>query len=410
VTPTLLELVPLERGLIAFSAGGRFLCAEPNGGLDLSKPWCSTWECFLASEDWCGVARDHVEEQRAVTNTAIDWLNIRKFLIDARLRTKVNSISKAPKILIYGYPYWSHGRVYHDICKFLYKRGCIVDIINWQIDHADYIDELKSFYDLFISALDGIRTLVDSYGVPYEQIIALSHHEMDIRILIDQKGVDVFEKFAGYGVVGYQLFDASAIFGIAREPMVAQLGVDFSEFFAEIPERLRTVGYASSFSHKTIHGIEIKRGVLAEAAARETGLEFKLAGSTANQTSIHNMPDFYRSVDAVLVSSVTEGAQLPVREAAAAGRLVISTPVGDFPLRASQGVGIVAPIESVKYKKFAAETLKFYRDNPAAFTDMCRKTQESGRKLDWSNMIDDWSELIESAMLRGKSGARAKVA
>ena len=50
---TLLELVPLERGLIALRAGGVFLCAQPDGRLDLVNPVCSTWECFLASEDWC---------------------------------------------------------------------------------------------------------------------------------------------------------------------------------------------------------------------------------------------------------------------------------------------------------------------------------------------------------------------
>src|SRR5205807_3453635 len=135
----------------------------------------------------------------------------------------------------------------------------------------------------------------------------------------------------------------------------------------EVPERLATVGLASSYSQKTSLGVEIKRGELAEAAAAAAGLEFKVAGSTANQISFHDMPDFYRSVDAVLVPSVTEGAQLPIREAAAAGRLVISTPVGDFPLRASQGIGSVAPIEAHKYKKFVAERLQYYRDNPADF-------------------------------------------
>ena len=231
--------------------------------------------------------------------------------------------------------------------------------------------------------------------------------EMDMRVLIDQKGVEVFDEFAGYCVVGYQLVDASAIFGITREPMVVQLGVDLAEFHAEIPERLTTVGYASSFSQKTIHGVEIKRGQLAEAAAREAGLAFKVAGSTADQTSVHDMPEFYRSVDAVLVSSVTEGAQLPIREAAAAGRLVISTPVGDFPLRAYQGTGIIAPIESEKYRKFATAQLQYYKNNPAAFTDICRKTQKAARQLDWQYMIDDWVELIEAAKGWALERARA---
>jgi glycosyltransferase involved in cell wall biosynthesis len=407
-TPTRLELVPLERGLIAFRASGLFLCAQPDGRLDIANPWCSTWECFLASQDWCSATPVGGDgSTRNQWDGAINRKEIAKFIVDARLRAKANTASKATKILIFGYTSWSHGRVYYDLCTQLQKQNYIIDIINWQERHNDYIGELLSFYDFVISALDGISILVDVYAVPYDRIIALSHHELDIRALIDQKGIEVFEKFAGYGVVSYQLYDASAIFGVTRHPLVVQLGVNFDEFYAELPERLATVGYAGSYSHKTIDGIEIKRGDIAEAAVREAGLAFKVAGWTGDQISFHDMPDFYKSVDAVLIASVTEGAQMPVKEGAAAGRLVISTPVGDFPLRASQGVGIVAPIEGHKYLKFVADTLKSYKENPAAFTEICRKTQDAARQLDWPYMIDDWVELIETAKGQLLDQARA---
>jgi len=67
--------------------------------------------------------------------------------------------------------------------------------------------------------------------------------------------------------------------------------------------------------------------------------------------------------------------------------LVISTPVGDFPLRASQGVGIIAPIESHKYKKFVIETLRYYKDNHDIFKEKCRDIQNAARQLDWQNVI-----------------------
>ena len=159
--------------------------------------------------------------------------------------------------------------------------------------------------------------------------------------------------------------------------------------------------YAGSYSHKTRDGLEWKRGELAEAAAREAGLEFKIAGSTGNQISFHDMPEFYKSVDAVLVSSLTEGAGLPAREPAAAGRLVISTPVGDFPLLASQGIGIIAPIEAHKYKNFVAATLKHYKESPAEFLQTCRKAQDAAREVDWQYMIGHWIELIETAKAHG---------
>ena len=147
------------------------------------------------------------------------------------------------------------------------------------------------------------------------------------------------------------------------------------------------------------YGIEVKRGDLAEAAAREAGLGFKVAGWTGDQISFHDMPDFYRNVDAVVASSISEAANLPVMEAAAAGRLVISTPVGHFPLKAYQGGGIIAPVEAEKFKSFTAATLRYYKDNPAAYVDKCRSIQEAARKFDWQYSIGEWIELIETARL-----------
>lgn len=47
----------------------------------------------------------------------------------------------------------------------------------------------------------------------------------------------------------------------------------------------------------------------------------------------------------MIIASTEEGAGLPALEAAAAGRLVISTPVGHWPERAGSEKGITVPIE-----------------------------------------------------------------
>jgi hypothetical protein len=105
VAPTLLELLPLERGLIAFRAGRQFICAQPDGRLDLTNTRCSTWECFLASEDWCSTAAAIDDAAKGgVPNDAIDWNRISKYIIDARLRIRACAASTATKVLIYGYP------------------------------------------------------------------------------------------------------------------------------------------------------------------------------------------------------------------------------------------------------------------------------------------------------------------
>ncbi len=387
-----LEVISLERGLVGLKWEGQFLTAEPDGRIDGSRTWCSTWESFLASEDWCAANSANADER---VDGAIDKKGIARFIVDPRLRAKVAK-SSATKVLIYGYPQWSHGRVYYDLCKQLHRKGYIVDILNWRISHSGYINDLTDFYDFLMTAPDGVCTLVDTYGVPYEKIIVVSHGEMDIRMLIEQKSVDTFDKFAGYGAVSISVYCASMMLGVRRPPMVTSLGVNFAEFYSDISERLETVGYASSMS-LTISGIELKRGYLAEAAAREAGLAFNVAGSTANQVTFHDMPDFYRTVDAVLSTSVSEGAGLQVIEAAAAGRLVIGTPVGHFPLKAYQGGGIIAPIEAEKFITFGAATLRYYNENPAEYVAKCYSIQEAARQFDWQYSIGEWVNLIEGA-------------
>ncbi|MFO1097867.1 MAG: hypothetical protein U1E81_06205 [Xanthobacteraceae bacterium] len=395
ITPNIFELIPLERGLVALRSNGLFLSAIPDGRITLLAPVCSTWELFLASENWCSDPLETGEGRTALyKQPQFDRKRIARYIIHPLIRMRANTKPKARKILIYGYPQWSHGRVYYDLCKQLHDRGYIVDILNWRENHADYFFELSRYYDLFMSALDGVAPLVDTYRVAPDRIIALSHHEYDIRMLVEQKGSEIFDKFANYGVVSEFLYCASVTRGIRRAPGITSLGIDYSEFYADLPTRLTSVGYASSLS-VTTYGVEWKRGCLAEAAAHKAGLQFKLAGSTAWQMSFHDMPDFYKSVGAVLTSSISEAAQLPVMEAAAAGRLVIGTAVGHFPLKAYQGGGIIAPIEPERFISFTSATLQYYRDNPSAYSDKCRLIQEAAEQFDWRNSIEDWVDLAE---------------
>ena len=298
-------------------------------------------------------------------------------------------------MLVYGYTKWSHGRVYYDLCRYLHEYGYIVDILDWQVNHRDYFQKFGRYYDVFMTALDGVHLLVDEYCVPYEKIIAVSHSEFDIRMLIEKKGIEVFEKFASYGVVSEFLYCASITRGVKRIPMVVSIAVDYSEFHSDVSERLAAVGYASSLAVETF-GVEWKRGALAEASAKAAGLPFKVAGWTGEQISFHDMPDFYREVGAVLVTSITESGPLPVIEAAAAGRLVIGTPVGHFPRKAYEGAGILAPIEPEKFKAFAADTLLYYKDNPREYVRKCRSIQDAARKFDWQYSIEEWIDLIEA--------------
>jgi glycosyltransferase involved in cell wall biosynthesis len=383
-TPTNFEIVPLERGLLGLQSSALYLSARPDGRLTLSNPWCSTWECFLASDDWCtdGGGSMVSKQTENLDETAIDRKNIAQHIINPLFRTKINVRTRKQKVIFFGPLQWSNGRVYYDLCKSLSKYGYIADILDWQTGHGSYINDIMQFYDLIISALDGIQVLMDIYNVPPEKIIAISHWTLAIQDFIEKKGLEPFAKFAGYGVVGHTLLWDSLTLGVPRVPKVVSLGINFTEFFGEISEGLQTVGYAGSRSVKTKYGVEIKRGELAEQCAQEAGLNFKPAGfwsGPGSETGIHDMPGYYKTVDAVLVTSLTEAAGLPAMEAAAAGKLVISTPVGHFPLKAYAGGGIIAPIETDKFREFTVQTLRFYQENPQAYAAKCREIQEAAK-------------------------------
>ena len=96
-------------------------------------------------------------------------------------------------------------------------------------------------------------------------------------------------------------------------------------------------------------------------------------------------------------------------EAAAAGRLVIGTPVGHFPLRAYQGGGIIAPAAADKFRAFTAATLRYYKDNPTAYVEKCRSIQEAAQQFDWQYVIGEWVELMEAATLPRGLGAAPEV-
>ncbi len=139
-------------------------------------------------------------------------------------------------------------------------------------------------------------------------------------------------------------------------------------------------------------GVDWKRGILAQQATEAAGLVFAPAG----KFHFLAMPQYYTQVDAVLVSSSSEGFGLPAIEAAAAGRLVISTPVGGFPDLAARGGGITAPLDADAYKKFVIAELSYYKNHPTDYIKVCRNIQEAARNFDWEYTITEWIDLINT--------------
>ena len=110
------------------------------------------------------------------------------------------------------------------------------------------------------------------------------------------------------------------------------------------------------------------------------------------------MPAYYNSVDAVVVSSIEESAGLPSMEAAAAGRLVLSTPVGYFTDYGPAGGGIILPLGHPNESEFCSaltESLIFYQQNSDAYVQKCLEIQEFARETyDWKKHIESWVNFL----------------
>ena len=125
---------------------------------------------------------------------------------------------------------------------------------------------------------------------------------------------------------------------------------------------------------------------------KNAGLELKLAHGYHN--SYVTMAGYYPTVDALIVASTEEGAGLPALEASAAGRLVISTPVGLWQ-SLSGGTGHTVPIDDARFVEEVTALLEFYRDNADAYQAKCQEIQAHSACYDWSQVIDAWARSFQ---------------
>lgn len=287
---------------------------------------------------------------------------------------------------------WSIGQIYREVAA-----AVGAELLDWQVQYP------HGFFDQFDRTLTlphaGSTFLVTQHGVPRDKIILVAHAECDIQQLLRREQGDTWGRYAGYAVVSDTLACSSLSLGITRVPTVLRQGIPCAAYGMPLPERLKTVGYAALMERTNEHGIEIKRGSLARRAAERAGLDFKVAtGLTREQ-----MPDFYHSVDAVILSSLQEGGAMPPYEAAAAGRLVIGTPVGDFPRLCLEGMGVLGPLNDQAFEDFAVTELLKHKSDVGLFHMYCGSIREAARQhRDWEVVMPEWKKFIFDSCLAGK--------
>ena len=299
-----------------------------------------------------------------------------------------NSIKK---IVFFTEPEWAFGIIHYELIKYLFQHRINATVLNWYLPcTTEEMQELSRSIDYFVSTPHGIGILIDRYGIEPEKCVVVAHAALDLQHF-SWFTPDNLTRVHSYGVVSQWLSEQSQVMGIDRLPTVVPIGINYHAFYTRPNLELRTVGYAGAINPDNIHR-HIKRPWLVEQATAQAGLTFQVAHSYHN--SWVTMPGFYQAVDAVVVASTEEGAGLPALEASAAGRLVISTPVGIWLSKAGNS-GHTVPVEETDFMTETTALLAFYRDNPVVYRLKCESTQAHAECYDWSRVIGNWIELLE---------------
>jgi glycosyltransferase involved in cell wall biosynthesis len=299
---------------------------------------------------------------------------------------------------------WAFGRIHTDLSKYLFQYGINAHFLDWtKIYQRDEIYHLNKIFDAWVTTPHGWKGL-SSYdvGVEPEKMIVVSHSKLDIHEPYDALK-DMYSRFYSYGAVSNWIIEESKNKGIEREPILCPLGIDYKTFKLDISRKLERIGFASSFNRRNeicrghdaaekAFGMRVKRGYLAEDIAERTDLELKIAKQ--HSSNFATMPAFYKSVDSILITSTHEGAGLPMLEAGAAGKLVMSTSVGHFEERVGDKGAIRLPMGETELVDYATDVLNFYKRNSHIYMNKCFQIQEHAESYDWKYVIKNWLKLF----------------
>lgn len=293
------------------------------------------------------------------------------------------------RVVFFIEPEWAYGSIHYELCKYLWAYDIDCRVMPWlkPYDRGEFTDLVNSV-DLVVSNT-GVTSALAAYNMPLNKLVLMAHGDFDIDLYVNEPHFDLRD-CAGYAVITNRLVGYSQSRGVACVPTVAHVGINTNTFYQPVAKTLERVGYAGAWGDR--HSIELKRPYLTERAANQAGLDFHAA--VWRQNSFTTMPGWYGSVGAVMVASTNEAACMPSLEAGAAGRLMLTTPVGSWPDRISPTGGIALPLEVDAYVAEATAHLLFYKNNPEAYRHKCEQIQEHAQSYDWSKVIHEWVELL----------------
>jgi hypothetical protein len=300
---------------------------------------------------------------------------------------------KRARVAFFTHTQWALGSIHTALCKELYEYGIDADLIDWEKEYTS--DDWMAFdrtYDIFVTLPGSGVSALTSAGVPYSKIVAIAHgrYDLDAGVAL---GND-FSALKGFAGIATSLVDDAKRLGISRTMSLVRNGIHVDRFDMPISRKLSVIGYAGADTAYTHSGTEWKRSKLAEEIATRVGLPLVKAGFRP----FLSMPDFYRGIDCVVVSSdENEACGLPILEAAASGRLPLSARVG-ITCEFKSPPGIIVPTKSEDFVEAAVERLSELVASPAKYHSMCETARAYARKnYDWSVVAPEWAKVVSLA-------------
>jgi hypothetical protein len=296
------------------------------------------------------------------------------------------------KVLFYTQNRWAFGSIHHGLCKELYKHNIYANLLDWDQNYtSEEFELLNNTYDLFVTMPEAVLRLHYS-GIPLNKIIAVAHEQWDILLAKKEANIDFYPELHSYAVISKILVDKSLEIGISIVPKIVSAGVHFDLFYQPIHNSLKNIGYGGATKSFNFFGVDRKRSHLVEKVV--SGIEDLNLVSHKFYNHLC-MPAYYNKIDALIMSSLEEAGGLPVMEAAAAGKLVIGTPIGYFEENGKHGGGILVPLDELGFLNETRKNLLYYRDNPKEYREKCEEIQQYAREhCDWSKTIPAWVELF----------------
>jgi glycosyltransferase involved in cell wall biosynthesis len=296
------------------------------------------------------------------------------------------------RILFYTQNRWAFGLIHHSLIKELYKYNIHANLLDWT---KSYTEEeffyLNNTYDIFVTHPEAVHILHNVYHVPLNKIVAVAHGEWDLFLAKQSFGTDFYESLYNFGVVSEALEKKAEQLGISARPSVVEIGIDADIYDCPISDKLEIIGYGGLKESKDHMGNEIKRGWMVDDALCDINVHVQFS----DQYNYLCMPGYYRNIDCLVVSSSEESVGLPAMEAAAAGRLVLGTPVGYFEKHGKNGGGIVLPVEPFLFMEKLKEHVVYYANNPDEYKYRCLQIQKYAKEnYSWETKVEGWINLF----------------